>query len=238
MSLLELSLVLIITTISFFAMNILKKTHDTANLVGLLAEVQYLRKNIDKFYEHYNSYPGDYANASTIWGDKCNFRGTANFNCNGDGDGEITDRTEGFVAWQHLFNAKLYNFEPENLEESYKAKPSVNVARSKILDAGFQIMSDSLLNNSRIYFKGRDNNFIRLAKEKASGNLMQPALSPIDAHYIDYKIDDGFPDKGRVFADKMQSGEILCSKKNNADDFMYMLNIGELSCYMQFSLRI
>ena len=208
-----------------------------SNTLAFITEINYLKQQISKFKLKYNYYPGDYPFTNDNLGD---FK-------SGNGDGYINDYNESLFAWQHLQVHGFIDLGFTYQEKSY-AKISYNMFKSNFTNCGYQILTDSKLNNIHYFFTHKMN-FLRIAQHKNFGNLSKSCLTPQEAYHLDYKIDDGNPVAGKIFSDtgyyqlsinkKQNNKKYLrnsCICKNNSAMYVYCLDNNNLNCMMQLDL--
>lgn len=116
-SLLELSIVLVISALLAGGLAAGKEIIRQSEIRGVFAEVEKVRVSFHTFKDKYRAAPGDMKNATAYWGVKSagcpHGAPTGTETCNGNGDGKIQfptslfdeDHQESWYAWQHLANA-------------------------------------------------------------------------------------------------------------------------------------
>lgn len=186
--------------------------HDSVTAVSLFS---------DKFSE----LPGDFTRATDYWGadpNGCpshNTRIPKQETCNGNGDGVIgnsylgtggTDqRFEYFRFWQHLNNAQLYGGNFTGVtgaegEEHFIVGENIPIIYDNIgIGAFLQFNSSNepyLINNS-LFPDGKYGNVFVVGGQKPDDDPLENSanfMTPSEARNIDIKIDDGFPNQGKL----------------------------------------
>ena len=241
-SLIELAIVLLISslllTFGFATVNLLEKQR----LKSFIYEINATKKDFMLFKERYDYFPGDFPHANKIWPDKCNLVDIENFNqCNGNADEYINDVKEGSLAWTHLNFAGFNDFLPNYANNVNYAKAGYNINKSKYIKSDIQILGDTKLHIININIKDIGRNFLRFAKSRNRGNILDSILSPMDSFMIDKKIDDSYPVTGKLIAD-MGSREFsnykkqYCIEENEENKFFYRKFESKIYCYIQISL--
>lgn len=230
-SILEVSLVIIIVASLALASFKVKNFSENIKINNFIIELSLLRKDVQDFYQLFSYYPGDLPYSNELSESQCVEFQTGDLFCAGNGDGKITDKTEGYLAWLQLNQFRNQLFVPKfPIIES--ARIGINVKKSQIYEnIGFQFLSDSKLNNLSFYFPSYVSNFIRIAAEQKQGNLLNAAFNTKNAFYIDQKIDDGFPLRGELYADNANDTDYECV--NSLGN--YNINIRQKSCYLQLA---
>lgn len=229
-TLVELSIVLII--IGFLIAGIAGATSmvKTSKLQYLMSSFRNLYININTFKTTYAMYPGDYTNASSIWPSASCIAGNSNSNtsyCNGNSDGLIGGYAgsgdasiEGTRAFQHMKSAGILQgsgvFDGTFASASYFILGYTALAIPNFSGAGLNILSNQQLTIST-YFPTYIGNFIQLTTQYPGNS--QPGnsvLSPLDAKYIDNKLDDDNPTTGIMLAlDGYDGGSCISSGSYN-----------------------
>jgi prepilin-type N-terminal cleavage/methylation domain-containing protein len=214
-TLIEMSVVL--TIISFiilgisFGGNMIK----SAEARAIITEYNTYIEAINNFKLQYDSYPGDFSNASRFWSN-CDSTGSNNATfCNGNSDGliepgymtgpgGITVGYEGKMAWRHLMLAGMINGYYEGVtgasggtSTAYNYPLSNNTYNSWVFD-GTNAASATMVDLYNGYL-GNVLTYVGYYKNGSSYEFSN-GLRPIDAHNIDNKIDDGKPNSGKVAA--------------------------------------
>jgi prepilin-type N-terminal cleavage/methylation domain-containing protein len=189
-SLIELAIVIVIMGLLVASITVGKDLIKASELRGLISQIYGFDMQISTFRSKYNALPGDIKNA--------NKRGLGVNN--GDGDGMIEDGTDDTTPdstayeisyfWEHLNKAGFadgaYDGDPLNgaVGETFpRAKHGGGIVAYGVDGKNyFHIGIDDSANGSPKTLKFV-NSFI-----------------PEDAYSIDYKLDDGFPLKGKVVA--------------------------------------
>ena len=176
----------------------------TSNVRSVIADFKKIEGAVNTFYDVYGQLPGDFSNASSIWGTAC---AATIANCNGNGSGFIDLNSsavanEYFRSWQHLALAGIY---PNNLTglpgvAGVNAADATNSPMSKISGGVYTIFYWTYNSSIGGYSTGDNNLYNMLTIGKAGGNGWPSGaiLTVPDAQEIDSKIDDGIPSLGRI----------------------------------------
>lgn len=125
-SLVELSIALVIVGLIAGGVFGGRALLHASELKSIVSQSNEYKAAVASFYQRYNAFPGDMANATAFWSAEnathstciaLTTASTTSATCNGDGNGKIAPTTttlesgstdyESFRAWQHLHNAGL-----------------------------------------------------------------------------------------------------------------------------------
>lgn len=189
-SLVELSIVIIIMGLLVASVTVGKDLIQAAQLRGLISQIHGFDTQMSTFRLKYNALPGDIRNA--------NRRGLGSHN--GDGDGIIEDATGGgdpdtiayeiVYFWEHLNRAGFADGAYDGDETNGKLGETFPKAKH---GGGITAYGYNGIN----YFH------VGIGDATAGSPKKQnfvDSLVPEDAFSIDYKLDDGFPLKGKILA--------------------------------------
>jgi hypothetical protein len=136
------------------------------------------------FKDQFSASPGDMSTATTFWAAATN----------GDGDGVVEGGTEEYHAWNHIGIGRA-----EIISEYYTGTSGtygVSQPKSKgISTGGYHISAPG----ASIYSLANSAN--RAALQLMGGTI--GGLTPMQAYEVDKKMDDGQPDKGKLYTVKM-----------------------------------
>ncbi len=242
-SLFELAISLLIISLiissTLFCYNVINST----NLRSFTFEINNLTNKILLFQDKYDFIPGDYPFADRIWLEDCvDLKIKQNLECNGNGNDYVENIFEGFLALKHLSFAGIYYWHQQYDYVSSYAKSGANIASSMVIDSQIQILGDTKLHVVNFDISHLSKNFLRFAKARNNGNILDSIIAPKHAMLIDQKIDDGMPLSGKVLAD-MGSKEYshenkqLCLKSDEKNLFFYRKFVSNIYCYLQVSLE-
>lgn len=232
-SLLEVNLVILIIALLFSVSLKALGLYHHSNLHAYIVEVSAVTKDVREFYQIYDFYPGDFPLATMMWSGACVDFSNGDNICNGDGDAKIVDQSEGYLAWVHLNKLRNQLFTTKEGVVKSKAVIGYNVKDSKAFPfLGMQILGDTKLNNSFFDLRQISTNFLRIAAEKDSGNLLNSAFTPRDLYFVDKKIDDGFPQRGISLGDTGNDAILGCI----TNDKKFNLKVEEKICYQQIAI--
>lgn len=189
-SLIELAIVIVIMGLLVASITVGKDLIKASQLRSLVSQIYGFETQISTFRSKYNALPGDIRNA--------NKRGLG-FN-NGDGDGIIEDGTSDTVPdsisyeisyfWEHLNRAGFADGAYDGDELNGAIGETFPLAK----------------HGGGIIVYGIDGkNYFHIGIEDATNGSPKAinfvnTLVPEDAYSIDYKLDDGFPLKGKIVA--------------------------------------
>jgi prepilin-type N-terminal cleavage/methylation domain-containing protein len=216
-SLIESAIVLVI--MGFLIGGILKGKDliESARLKRVISQVNEFRLATSAFLDKYEALPGDFNKASSLIHKNLK---------NGDGNGIIDGKgleteSEALNFWSHLAGAELIgstgSLGQEKIGDFGKGAPEASIG------GGFTIE-----NNPR----GLTGHWFILGKKVADhgdGGL----LTPLQAHSIDKKLDNGHPSSGKVRA---MDGSNVSSHACVSEDGFYNMKNHEPVCILLFQL--
>jgi len=233
-TLIEMSIVLVIIGLIIGGILTGKSLIHNSKMRSVVSEIATFQAAANSFVDKFGWIPGDITNAQSYWPDTCLDQCCGN-RCNGNGDGLIVGNgTEDLRYWQHLSLAGLlkgnYN---GNLYSNPRYRLKQNTPPSAITGGGYWMRSNSGS------CAGRDANYAILGKAStinASGVFTGAILTPVDAHQIDKKIDDGLAHRGKVCGNSSNTGlgNGNCNVGNDGTD--YNLTNDAVACRMMFGL--
>ncbi len=203
--------------------------NDKLNKIKLVSEISDIKKSLLIFNQIYNFMPGDYPYAKK----------TLSSNYNGNGDNIIDDNYESLFVFEHMQKSNLFGKQNFHYKYSSYAKINYNMLGSIYSKCGYQIFTDSKLNN--INYNLREKSYyIRIANDKKKGNLTIPCANNYIAKYIDAKLDDAKPLEGNFLADDKyaiglsKKDKCICEEKENIVNYC-IFNYNE-NCIMQLKI--
>lgn len=170
----------------------------SAELRGLITEMEGYRTSFDKFREIYKAVPGDFNNADALWSGDC----AITITCNGDGNGVVDvyfgfDSAETARAWKHMQRADVLNYYIEQIPSSYIGVLNYDIApKSKYYDAGYYIAAGTDIGGDFIAIASPFTNVSTSAnalfagRRSSGGGFTVEAFGPKTVFNIDKKIDD------------------------------------------------
>lgn len=201
-TLIELSVVIVIIGLIVAGIVAGQSLVKQAKLRSLASDLSKFELAFNTFHMQYDALPGDFDNAYAYWGSSCATGGSAQDNCNGNGNGLIEaagmpDAAENNRAWQHLALANM-------IEGSFSGTGSDfipggnNTPTIFSSEVGVAIWhgtgSDARLYNST-------SNLLEIGtRTGASVWPYGPFISPADLSVFDTKFDDGEADSGKIFS--------------------------------------
>lgn len=235
-SLTELSVVLVIIALLLAAVLKGQTLVEEAKMQAIVSEVAKQKVAIISFYNKYDDYPGDFAEAVLHWGGATTK--------DGDDDGKIefvntlgTPVYEGYRAWQHLAYAKMTDTPYVGTATTSAAVPATDIPASRLSNSGYFLDYSSSATNYDHATSGAygflNKNVMVLGipvATSASPVLVNGILTPSQAMNIDSKMDDGVPTTGNVRgADGNASTAGDCQASN-----IYALTLTDKDCIMVF----
>ena len=217
-TLIEMSIVLMIIAAIIAGVMLGKSLITTSRLQTVITNVNTYTSAVSNFKQAYQGLPGDFTNATTLWGTDSN--GCTNgggSTCNGDGDGKIfTSQGTGKVSetalfWQHLALAGMFSQSTSDKASSGGAFDSTigaNVANGSFRGSGFSVYWwGTVAAGDSVRFSGYYGNIIMFGTSHSivSGTVdynitRDPIITADQAAAIDSKMDDGVPATGMVRA--------------------------------------
>lgn len=222
-TLVEISVVIAIIALLIGGVLTGKEMLYKAKVNKLGAEAVHYRTAMRQFKDKYNFWPGDFPNATQIWGRadggtdvfaNCTAPNatpsTGKATCNGDGNGAIRGAAslgENFRAWQHLSAAEMiagkYTGVSANSADTVYAVIGSNVPAAALPNSGFWLYSWDVLVANSAYFDGEYRNVMVLGANVAASYPFNALLTPVEGFALDTKYDDGIPSSGQVVSRKL-----------------------------------
>ncbi len=200
-TLIELSIVLaIIGLIAAGITSGLSVLRDS-NLKRIVSDAEHYKGILVLFKNRYQSLPGDFSRAGTIWGDDCAGATGGTDTCSGNGNriiehgaqDDIATTSESLRLWQHLSNADMA---PSNLSgmpnsgcgsaNNICAEAGVNIPTTSISNGGYYFYTDSATRTTALI----------VGRSLANSWNSAPLITPLEAFEIDKKIDDSVNNTG------------------------------------------
>ena len=261
-TLVEISIVLVI--IGLIAGGIMAGSNliHAAGLKKVIEEEQNIVQATLLFKQKYTFLPGDFPEATTIWGMAPSASSPAASDaacaaldatspsqgtntCNGNGDGKIGNGSdtaamhEHFRYWQHLSNAGLIDGKYTGVARAgspIEATIGVNVPVSKFNGLGWfggRVNYDEASDALGALFLMDYNHTLVVGTEYPLAPPAAPGFSPQDAYFIDAKMDDGFPGKGSVITPTFLTD---CHTATTVTDYnaTYKTDSSEITCTLLF----
>lgn len=253
LSLVELSIVLVIVGLIAGGVITGQSLLYSAQIRKITSSIDRYTASVVSFKNKYRAFPGDMKYATRLWGARAG--GTADgldatcqasfdttqtpkaATCNGDGNGRIwtTNWLEQWSAWQHLANSGfiegLYTGEGSGNSsaiEYRQALPGVNCPTAgSYQDACFAFTYEgNVAAGGSYFFPGEYGHMLRIGRDTdADDNFMLAK----DMYSLDAKIDDGFPGRGFVRAQKnVRRPE--CTSTDDPVTAIYLMNSTAVGC--------
>jgi type II secretory pathway pseudopilin PulG len=184
-----------------------------AKIRAVVSEIEQFNGSITRFQDEFLELPGDITDATQRWS------GTAD----GNGDEQMTWASgEGSLAWRHLQLADMLS--ADTIVPSTTAVVNVSVPASKYPGGGWFIDHNATMGNH-----------IGLGAADGAGMNDDAILTPKDARSIDFKMDDGKANSGRVQGD---DGSSTSDCRQDADASLYDFEQDSPQCYLRMSLDV
>ncbi len=242
-TLVELSVVIVIIGLIIAGVTAGRSIITTAKLNAQAQELQKYDFAFNAFALKYNAVAGDMKNASAYWPDATDGDGNGYLN-SGSVVGDPTDTSlELFTLFQHLSLAKLISGSYDNTYTLGVGYPALKIDSSKgMIGAGHLGLP--------FYYGWMVTEEQNTAQHKAILALIVSRpyandtgyagydgisiMSPLQAYYIDTKIDDGVPMKGKFNAYQNQStfSELCITDYNGV-----YVNTNNVTCMAQYILK-
>jgi prepilin-type N-terminal cleavage/methylation domain-containing protein len=199
------------------------------------------------FKVKYNQLPGDFNQATNIWGSDTNCPNTTyNTNpksqtCNGDNN-SIISGYEVTRFWQHLANSQMIKGQYTGVEGTAGTNlhvAGVNVPPGPINNSGYSLGSWGTADtNSSFLFPGNFDNTLTIGA-KTGWQYVGFLLTPTNAYQIDTKIDDGKPGLGFITS-QIAGNMPNCSNGSGsqADTAIYVLTSTTKNCGLYYRGQI
>ncbi len=198
-----------------------------SSLRKIVSEANQYLYSINTFKANFYALPGDMSDATSYWSS------TANGNGNGQIQASGGANDETLLAWQHLYYAGMI---PNNFSSAIANGThtiGTNYPASTYSGGGFSVRYATLysLARNRLYFGGQ----VSVANSIAYGAI----LKPMDAKYIDDKIDDGSPGSGIIsgndgYSNVAASTVSCCSAAGCTVGSSYSIAVESARCYLTF----
>jgi prepilin-type N-terminal cleavage/methylation domain-containing protein len=232
-TLIEISTVLLVVSIIVAGILSTSSFIKAARLKSVIAEFQNFQTAANSFKQQYAYWPGDINNATSIW--------PSGSTANGNGNGLVDYSTlvsnssttiEPIIFWQHLSLAGIL---PNNYNATLNASNYAIIGTS-IPASNYQSL-DKLglacwgVNGKYFYLAGLYSNSCGAGCYINSVVPATDAISPVDAYYIDQKIDDSYPSSGSVISTQ---GLSALTNINCLNGSSYNISNRDRGCLMAF----
>ena len=230
-TLIELSIVVVVIALIVAGVVAGQSIVKQAKLRDVINQQQQHKVAIRTFQLQYSALPGDFSDAVAFFGATT---------ADGDKDGIIGDSNSSSAGeelrfWQHLALSKIIVGNYTGVDAGNpNSQIGINIPKSSISNAGY-ILNHWTVNKMFT----RVGHSVALAHELVDTNWLGAVISPIDAHSIDQKADDGFPALGTIFSDNASTGTGSCASEGRTftgdmKTVEYDLNNTEIKCRMHF----
>jgi prepilin-type N-terminal cleavage/methylation domain-containing protein len=188
----ELSIALVIIGLIVAAITATNSVKAKSKLRALIIELETYRTAFDEFKDRYQAVPGDMLNATDYWSGATN----------GNGNGYYNSTTEQGAAW-HQLGLSCSGILKEKYTGAIPLTAGISLGASIAINGGFFSYGSP---GANIYgYTNPYTNLLEFTSNSAS-------LTPQQAQFIDLKIDDGQPDKGRLFVLRISALTATASK--------------------------
>ena len=153
-----------------------------------------------QFKDKYGEFPGDFSQATKIWGTP--------FTANGNGNDKIDTAAEGYLAWQHLAAAGMIKGNYTGVVAGSAATPAVNIPAGSFNNSGyFWLGTWAGQPTAAQFYDGDYTNAFVFGQATAASWPSGAVLTAMDASQLDKKNDDALPAFGNVrsFSSKLAS---------------------------------
>lgn len=259
-TLIEMSIVLVIIALLIGGIAVGRSLIRNSQLQSAGSESAKYIQAITTFQDKYKALPGDFAEATNLWGAahaaaatcKTTASTTEKKTCNGDGDGAIaaqsdyaSDYYEQFRAWQHLANAGFVegSFTGTATSGTYQYTIGTNIAASRLSGGGWKMLTITTYDIDNVAAAGAalsysagdtpPNLVLWLGSTYSSNLLMNGVMTPTEAMGLDQKYDDGLPLTGKIISQvNLGAGSSKCY--STPDDIYSAADHDSPSCVLVF----
>lgn len=241
-SLVELSIVLVILGLLVGGILAGRSLIRASELRAVMAEGTNYRTALQAFRDKYFAIPGDFATATSFWGDQatgtgaCASAATPDGNpgtCNGNGDGAILwGQREQFLFWQHLALAGLVEGTytgrqgPSNIAQHI---PGTNAPASKVSGGGWGAWVNNTITGDSTQYAVFYGGLLVVGGITPDAPPYAKLFTPTEAWNIDTKWDDGRPGRGMTIA-RFWNNACTNSTSNTDLDGNYRLDDNTPQC--------
>lgn len=220
-TLVELSFVIVFLAIVFALVSFGRNIQTSSQVKSLIKESQKYLTAVVLFDNRYGFLPGDYPNAFEAFSG-C---GLTAAQCNGNGDGILDDGTvaadsEVLRFWQHLSLSGIidgyYTGEASTSAPSLTVGENCPKAKAGFGNGGYAVGNVnyfSAVQDNTIFSKAGGYNALMFGVPASASDLrvLNGVITPSFAKNIDFKIDDGLPEYGKVMAFDGENNPLLTS---------------------------
>lgn len=202
-TLVEITIVLAILALLLAGVVSVGNIREQYQLRSIVADLQNYKNAITMFDDIYNALPGDYSDPNSELG------------LGGDGDGRIEFSTsnltpvEDLIAWYHLRVADLIKGNYTGVAvatQRYNITGNTPNAPSTYFDNGiYAIATDT----AQTYY-GKSGTYISLG-ELSTGLPHANYIAPLNALFVDTKIDDGLASRGKLYTVRGEAARVAVS---------------------------
>lgn len=198
-SMMEMSISVTIIAIIIGLIMMITKSTENARLLIVAGEARAFSKSVTAFHDYFDGYPGDLPNAYSLLGSECGTdTSVESGGCNGNGNEKVDTSKESYKVAQHLHIAKL-------LSKAYSGSSATGTYDEQYINSLYRKGYYSpMIDSSVSYTSGNNGSFpskhfiVFGAQPSDDGIPYDPLLTPVEAHRLDSKIDDGYAFEGLV----------------------------------------
>lgn len=247
-TLVELSIVLVIIGLVIGGVLFGREMVKNAEMRRFMSNHEELETAINTFKGKYNALPGDFDNATTIWGEAnstCNFTtaGTGTQTCNGNGNTLIDfgnqHYPENILMWEHLGNALMIAGEFTGAADTSCSVGSncVNTDNSPLIGIDEAIARVYFHTGSAVLSKRASRHIMWVIGNDGAGNAVRDNFTPEFQLELDNKYDDGYVNSGFI---SHMSGSTGCDVDPDGDgrEEYNMSREGQDVCSLVVDMRI
>lgn len=188
-SMTELSVVIVVMALILASVITGSTLIERARIRAIISEVTNFKLAVNSFNAKYDSYPGDFNEASEYW----------NGSTDGNADGNIqfvnaSNNYEGYIAWQSLSYAKMLNNPYVGTRTDGVAQLAIDIPESKTGGGYFFEYGTHGFSNRNLLVLGTPID-INVADTALT---VDGILTPNQAFEVDSKMDDGSPISGNI----------------------------------------
>jgi len=233
-SLIELAIVLIILGLLVASVSIGNQILQQAQFKKIITNLQDFKVSIEVFDEQHNGLPGDLTNAQSFWPSCANQTSPVTNNCNGNGNGKFEKNYEGMRIWEHLRLAGLLDNKYVGTDTSGNGNqfnPGNNAPKLPTGNGCYFASSES---SSATWYSLTSDQVIILGGTATNSSCDEGSFTPKQAYYLDFKIDDGKAETGKILSTEGES--IKTSNPNDCSNGDYNLAIETETCRTLFNV--
>lgn len=256
-SLVELSIVLVVLGLLTGGILAGQSLIRAAELRAVSVEYQRYATAMQTFRDKYFAIPGDFAKATSFWGnastgtaggdctDNTTATGSGTQTCNGNGDGLTALSNERLRFWQHMANAGLVEGSYTGIGGPGGLNHGVigtNIPRSRLTSAGWTMNtygSGAYMTGNTNVFDGTYINILLMGATTSNAETTAAAVKAEEAWNLDTKMDDAMPAIGSVRPRvRLDCTNVTAAVADSArKDATYNVTNSALACAIVFGVQ-